>query len=53
MDEENKYENVISKYTFEQLCYERCILLKQQKTTHKQLDLIDAEIKRRMEDEHI
>ena len=47
--EDNKYENIITKYTFEQLCYERTILLKQLKTTQKQLSLLDDEMKRRLE----
>ena len=47
--EENKYENVIAKYSCEQLCYERTILLKQLKTTQKQLALVDDEMKRRLE----
>ena len=47
--EENKYENIIAKYDYRQLWYERKILLKQRKTINKQLDLIDNEIDRREE----
>ena len=48
--EDNKYENIIVKYTEEQLLYERVILLKQFNTTKKQLALLDEEFKRRLED---
>lgn len=47
--EDNKYENIIAKYSYEQLCYERVILLKQLKTIQKQLSMIDDEAKRRLE----
>ena len=46
--EENKYENVIAKYTFEQLCYERPILLTQYFNVKKQLDLLDKELEKRL-----
>ena len=48
--EDNKYENIISEYTEEQLVYERVILLKQFNTIKKQLALLDDEFKRRLED---
>lgn len=46
--EENKYENIIAKYSCEQLCYERTILLEQYSTTKKQLALLDEEMKKRL-----
>lgn len=48
--EENKYQNIIAKYTDKQLVYERAILLKQYNTNKKQLALLDEECKRRLED---
>ena len=48
--ENNKYENIIARYTEQQLVYERVILLKQFNTTKKQLALLDEEFKRRLED---
>lgn len=48
--EDNKYENIISKYTEQQLVYERAILLKQFNIIKKQLALLDEECKRRLED---
>ena len=39
--EENKYENIIARYTEQQLVYERVILLKQFNTIKKQLALLD------------
>lgn len=47
--EDNKYENVIAKYTSDQLIYERTILLKQYNVIKKQLALLDEEYKRRLE----
>lgn len=47
--EENKYENIIAKYTEQQLVYERVILLKQFNTIKKQLSLLDEEYKRRLD----
>lgn len=47
--EENKYENVITKYTEEQLIFERVVLLKQQETIRAQLNLLDKEYKRRLD----
>ena len=47
--EDNKYENIISKYTEQQLVYERAILLKQFNIIKKQLALLDEECKRRLE----
>lgn len=47
--EENKYENIISRYTEQQLVYERVILLKQFNTIKKQLALLDDEYKRRLD----
>ena len=48
--EDNKYENIISKYTEQQLVYERAILIKQFNIIKKQLALLDEECKRRLED---
>lgn len=48
--EDNKYENIIARYTEQQLVYERVILLKQFNTIKKQLALLDEEYKRRLED---
>ena len=48
--EENKYENIIARYTEKQLVYERVILLKQFNTIKKQLALLDEEYKSRLED---
>lgn len=48
--EDNKYENILAKYTDQQLVYERVILLKQYNTTRKQLAMLDNEMKRRLED---
>lgn len=48
--EDNKYENIIARYTEQQLVYERAILLKQFNTIKKQLALLDEEFKRRLED---
>ena len=47
--EENKYESIIAKYSFEQIGFERIILLKQLKNIQKQLSIIDDELKRRLE----
>ena len=47
--EENKYENIIARYTDQQLVYERVILLKQFNTIKKQLALLDEEYKRRLD----
>lgn len=47
--EENKYENIIAKYSEKQLVYERVILLKQFNTIKKQLALLDEEYKRRLD----
>ena len=47
--EENKYENIIARYTEQQLVYERVILLKQFNTIKKQLVLLDEEYKRRLD----
>lgn len=47
--EENKYENIISKYTDKQLICERAILLKKQDTLRAQLKMLDDECKRRLE----
>lgn len=49
MEEESKYENIIAKYTEQQLVYERVILLKQYNTLRKQLAILDDEYKRRLE----
>lgn len=46
--EENKFENKIATDTFEQLCYQRAILLEQEGTIRKNLKLIDEEIKKRL-----
>lgn len=46
--EENKYENIIAKYTDTQLLYERQIKLEQYKVIKAQLALIDDEAKRRL-----
>ena len=46
--EENKYENIIAKYTYEQLCCERPILLSKYFTIKKQLDLLDKEMEKRL-----
>ncbi len=47
--EESKYENVITKYTEEQLIFERVVLLKQQETIRTQLNMLDKEYKRRLD----
>lgn len=47
--EHNKYENIISEYTEQQLVYERVILLNQFNNIKKQLALLDEEYKRRLE----
>ena len=47
--EENKYENIIARYTEQQVVYERVILLKQFNTIKKQLALLDEEYKRRLD----
>ena len=46
--EENKYENIIAKYTDTQLLYERQIKLEQYKTIKAELSLIDEEAKKRL-----
>lgn len=48
--EDTKYENIIARYTEQQLVYERVILLKQFNTIKKQLALLDEEYRRRLED---
>ena len=48
--DENKYENIIAKYTEEQLVFERVILLNQYSTIKKQLALLDDEYKRRLKE---
>ena len=47
--EDTKYENLIARYTEQQLVYERVILLKQFNTIKKQLALLDEEYKRRLD----
>lgn len=47
--EEQKYENIVAKYSFEQLAYERVILLKKYNTIRKQLSIVDDEMKNRLE----
>lgn len=47
--EDNKYENIIARYTEQQLVYERAILLKQFNTIKKQLALLDEEYRRRLD----
>lgn len=47
--EDTKYENIIARYTEQQLVYERVILLKQFNTIKKQLSLLDEEYKRRLD----
>lgn len=47
--EDTKYENIIARYTEQQLVYERVILLKQFNTIKKQLALLDEEYKRRLD----
>lgn len=44
-----EYENIISKYDYKQLVFERIILLKQYRTLQKQLAILDDEFKRRLE----
>ena len=46
--EETKYSEIIKGYTFEQLVYERAILLKQYANIKKQLAQYDEECKRRL-----
>lgn len=46
--EDNKYENIISKYTDTQLIYERAIKLKEQDAIRAQLKIIDEECKKRL-----
>ena len=45
-----EYEEKLQRMTFEQLIYERAILLKQQITISKQLKAFDEECKRRLGD---
>lgn len=44
-----EYEEILRRYTNDQLIYERAILLKQYSTIKKQLSLYDEECKRRLE----
>lgn len=46
--EENKYENIIAKYTPEQLIYERVIKLREQEVIRAQLKILDEEYKKRL-----
>lgn len=47
--EENKYSEIIKKYTFEQLVYERSILDKQKDNLYIQDKELREEFKRRLE----
>lgn len=49
MEDERKYENLVTKYNDTQLLFERQILLKQFNTIKKQLAIVDEESKRRLE----
>ena len=46
--EDSKYENIISKYTYQQLVYERVIQLRQMKVHQKNLVILDEEFNRRL-----
>lgn len=48
--EEDKYEEKIKKYTFEQLVYERAILDKKKKNIYIQDNELNNEFKRRLEE---
>lgn len=47
--EENKYENIIAKYTSEQLIYEQAILDKEETNLYIKKKAMKNEIKRRLE----
>lgn len=47
--EENKYSEIIKKYTFEQLVYESAILKKQKQNLYIQEKELEEEFKRRLE----
>lgn len=46
--EDNKYENVIKRYTDEQLIYEMSIINKQYKTVYAQKKALEEECDRRL-----
>lgn len=47
--EENKYSEIIKKYTFEQLVYESVILKKEKQNLYIKEKELDEEYKRRLE----
>lgn len=47
--EEDKYSEIIKKYSYEQLCYERAIINKKKKDLYIQEKELDDEFKRRLE----
>ena len=49
--EENKYENVISKYTDTQLICEQAILNEQETVLHNKKKVLKEEFKRRLREE--
>lgn len=50
MNEESKYENIIAKYTAEQLIYEASIINKQYKTIYAQKKALEDEFDRRLKE---
>lgn len=51
MEQENKYEDVIAKYTDTQLIYEQAILNEQQTILYNKKKAIKEEFKRRLREE--
>ena len=51
--EENKYENVIAKYTDKQLILEQAILNKQEATLYNKKKAIKEELKKRLEEREV
>ena len=49
MLEESKYENVLARMDDKTLVFERAILLKQYNNLKKQLSMLDAECRRRLD----
>lgn len=48
--EENKYEEIIARYTFEQLVYEQAILDKEETNLYSKKKALKSEFKRRLEE---
>ena len=51
MNEENKYENIIERYSFEQLVYEQAILNEEETNLYNRKKALKEEFKKRLRSE--